>query len=224
MTTLPHTSTEFEAELDALGEQLVAMGTRSEDQLSRATRALADRNDRGAADVIASDALINQNEKDIDEQALRLLARWQPVARDLRFITMTLKAVIHLERIGDLAVGCARCAQELNRTAPPTWRLDLEPLALSVQRALHAVLAAVDRQDAEAARRVLDETAEADRLHAKLLAQMLAHIATNPATITSVLPLTTVCRYLGHVADHIKSLASEIIYMVDVEHVHHAAM
>jgi phosphate transport system protein len=224
MTTPPHTSTEFECELDALGERLVAMGTRSEHQLARATRAVIDREDRAADEVIAADAAINQDEKDIDEQAMRLLARWQPAARDLRFITMCLKAVTHLERIGDLAVSCAQRARELDRMAPPAWHFDIEPLALSVLRALRAVLAALAGEDAEAARRVLDETAEVDRLHAKLLAELLAHIATNPATITLVLPLTSVCRYLGHAGDHIKSVAGEIIYMVSAEHVHHAAV
>lgn len=218
-----HTSKEFDGELDALGERLVAMGLRSEQQLARATRAVIDRDDGAADAAIAGDTAVNQDEKEIDDQAMQLLARWQPVASDLRFITMCLKAVTHLERISDLAVNCAQRAQELNRMVPLVWHVDIEPLALSVQRALGDVLAALGDKDGAAARRVFDSAAEVDRLHDKLLAELLAHIATNPATITSVLPLTSVCRYLRHAGDHIRSLAGEVIYMVSGEHVHHAA-
>jgi phosphate transport system protein len=224
MTVSPHTSAEFERELDALAARLVAMGTRSEHQLARAARAVIDRDDRAADEVIIGDAAIHQDEKDVDEQATRLLARWHPVARDLRVIAVCLKAVTHLERIGALAVNCAQRARELNRLEPLAWHFDIEPLALAVLRALHALIAALASEDAQAARCVLAETGEVDRLHAKLHAQLLAHIATDPATITSVLPLTSTCRYLGHAADHIRSLAGEIIYMVSAEHHHHAAV
>jgi phosphate uptake regulator len=60
-----------------------------------------------------------------------------------------------------------------------------------------------------------------DRGHANVLAELLAHIATDPATITWVMPMTSVCRYLGRISDHIRSLAGEVIYMVRAEHVRH---
>jgi phosphate transport system protein len=77
-------------------------------------------------------------------------------------------------------------------------------------------------RDAEAAERVIRDAGQIDRVHANLLAELLAHIATDPATIAWVMPLTSVCRYLGRVGDHVKSLAGEIIYMVRGEHVRHS--
>ena len=219
MTAVPHTSQDFERDLLALGERLVAMGARAEHQVVRAMRAVIDRDDAIVDEVLAGDAAINASESKIDAAALELLARYQPVAADLRFVAMCLKGVIDIERIGDLAVETARRAHELNRLRAPAWHFDLEPLAMSVAQALHAALACMHDKDAEAAERVLRHTSQIERAHARLLAELLAHIATDPATITWVLPLTSVCRYLGRIGDYVRNLAGQVIYMVRAEHV-----
>ena len=219
MTPIPHTNQEFERELNVLGERLVTMGARAEHQVVRAMRAVIDRDDAMADEVIAGDAAINTDENEIDTKALQLLARYQPVAADLRFIAMCLKAVIDIERIGDLAVDTARRAHELNRIGVPAWHFDLESLATSVTRAMHVVLACLRGKDAEGAEQVLQETSQIEQVCARLLAELLAHIATDPATITWVLPLTSVCRYLGRIGDYVRNLACQVIYMVRAEHV-----
>lgn len=219
MTGTPHTLQEFERELNVLGARLGTMGARAEHQVVRAMKAVIDRDDALADEVIAGDAAINTDENEIDADALQLLARYQPVAADLRFIAMCLKAVIDIERIGDLAVDTARRAHELNRIRVPAWHFDLESLATLVTRALHAVLACLRGKDAEGAERVLRETLQIEQVYARRLAELLAHIATDPATITWVLPLTSVCRYLGRIGDYIRNLAGQVIYMVRAEHV-----
>jgi phosphate transport system protein len=221
MPASPHTSKEFDEELAALAVRLVAMGTRAENQITLAVRALVDRDDRLADEVIADDAAINQDEREIDERALQLLARRQPVAGDLRFITMCLKAVTDLERIGDLAVNSAQRVQELNRLPVAPQHFDLERHVAAVTRVLHAVMASLVDRDAAAAEQVIRDTAALDRGHANVLAELLAHIATDPATIMWVMPLTSVCRYLDRISDHIRSLAAEVIYMVTGQHVRH---
>lgn len=219
MTVTPHTLQEFEQELSALGDRLVTMGARAERQVARAMKAVIDRDDAIADEVIAGDAAINTDENEIDADALQLLARYQPVAADLRFIAMCLKAVIDIERIGDLAVDTAHRAHELNRIRVPAWHFDLVSLATLVTRALHAVLACLRDKDAERAERVLQDTLQIEQVYARRLAELLAHIATDPATITWVLPLTSVCRYLGRIGDYVRSLAGQVIYMVRAEHV-----
>jgi phosphate transport system protein len=222
MTISPHTSKDFEEELSALAERLVAMGARAEHQTVEAIRALIERDDHLAEEVIAGDAAINQDENEIDEQALQLLARRQPVAGDLRFVTMCLKAVTDLERIGDLAANSAQRARELNRLPVPTQHVDLERRVAAIARVLRAALASLANRDAEAAERVIRETVELDGDQANALAELLAHVATDPASITWVMPLSSVCRYLDRIGDHIKSLAGEVIYMVRAEHVRHS--
>lgn len=216
-----HTSKEFDLELRTLREKLATMGTRAEEQIALAMKALADRDDDLARHVIKTDATIDKDENEIDELALQILATRQPVASDLRFITMSLKFVVDVERIGDLAAGIAKRALELNRLPPLDSKVDLHRMATLAQRNLHAALDAFVKKDADAATAVITADVEIDKLNASLFAELIAHVATDPATVTRVLPLTSVCRYLERIGDHIKNLAEEVIYMVRATDVRH---
>jgi phosphate transport system protein len=216
-----HTSRDFEQELRTLRERLATMGERAAQQIALAMKALADKDDDLAREVIKADALIDRDENDVDELALQILATRQPVAGDLRFITMSLKFVVDLERIGDLAAGIAKRALELNRLPALEPRVDLAALAALVQKNLHAALDSFVKKDADRATAVITADAEIDRLNASLFAELIAHVATDPATVTRVLPLTSVCRYLERIGDHVKNLAEEVVYMVKATDVRH---
>src|SRR5690242_1278301 len=151
MTIATHTSKEFEHELRTLRERLATMGQRAEEQISVAMKALADRDDELAHGVIKNDQIIDKDENDIDELAFQILATRQPVASDLRFITMSLKFVVDVERIGDLAAGISKRVLELNRLPPLDRHVDLARLASLVQKNLHAALDSFVRKDADAA-------------------------------------------------------------------------
>src|SRR5438477_6835107 len=219
MTT--HTSKDFAQELRTLRERLCTMGGRAEQQITLAMQSLADADDELARKVIANDAQIDRDETEVDELALQILATRQPVASDLRFITMSLKFVIDLERIGDLASGIAKRALELNRLPALEPRVDLNRLATLAQKNLHAALDSFVKRDAEKAHAVITADVEIDRLNASLFAELIAHVATDPATVTRVLPLTSVCRYLERIGDHVKNLAEEVVYMVKATDVRH---
>lgn len=216
-----HTSKDFEQELRTLRERLATMGARAEEQITLAMKALTERDDELARHVIKTDQVIDRDENDIDELAMQILATRQPVASDLRFITMSLKLVVDVERIGDLATGIAKRALELNRLPPLDSRLDLARLATLAQKNLHAALESFVKRDADAATAVIQADVEVDKLNASLFAELIAHVATDPATVTRVLPLTSVCRYLERIGDHTKNLAEAVVYMVRATDVRH---
>ncbi|MCX5741750.1 MAG: phosphate signaling complex protein PhoU [Proteobacteria bacterium] len=216
-----HTSKDFESELRTLRERLATMGGRCEQQIATAMRALADGDDELARQVISADATIDRDESEIDELALQILATRQPVASDLRFITMSLKFVTDLERIGDLATGIAKRARELNPLPPLDQHQSLLMLAGLVQRNLRAALDSFVARDADRATLVITADVEIDRVNANLFAELLAHVASNPSTVTRVLPLTSVCRYLERIGDHVKNLAEQVVYMVRATDVRH---
>jgi phosphate transport system protein len=218
---IEHTSKEFEQELKDLRARLTAMAARAATQIATAMKALTDQNDDLARQVVASDTAIDTDENDIDRMAMNILATRHPVASDLRFVTMALKFVIDVERIGDLATGIAKRALELNRLPLLEARVDLNNLATMVQKNLHAAIDSFVRGDAELATSVIRADAEVDHLNASLFAQLMAHIAADPATVTRVLPLTSVCRYLERIGDHVKNLAEEVIFMVAATEVRH---
>jgi len=219
--TTAHTSKDFEQELRTLRERLATMGERAARQISLAMKALADKDDDLARDVIKNDVQLDRDENDIDELALQILATRQPVASDLRFITMALKFVVDLERIGDHAGGIAKRALELNRLPSLEPQVDLAKLATLVQNNLQAALDSFIRKDADRATAVITADVEIDKLNASLFAELIAHVAIDPATVTRVLPLTSVCRYLERIGDHVKNLAEEVVYMVRATDVRH---
>ena len=218
---IAHTDKEFDQELRTLGERLVKMAERASEQIPLAMKALTEKNDDIARDVVKADTAIDRDETEIDELAMQILATRQPVATDLRFITMALKFVVDVERIGDLAVGIAKRALELNRLPALESRIDPTKLAHLVQKNLHIALDSFVRKDADQAAEVIRCDAEIDRLNANFFAELIAHVATDPSTVTLVLPMTSVCRALERIGDHVKNLAEEVIFMVSATDVRH---
>jgi len=221
---IQHTNKEFDQDLRVLRARLSAMAERASTQIAMAMRALNDQNDDLARQVINSDGAIDSDENDIDRMAMNILATRHPVASDLRFVTMSLKFVVDVERIGDLAAGIAKRALELNRLPPLEARGDLTKLADMVQKNLHVAIDSFVRGDAEQAAVVIRADIEIDRLNATLFAQLMAHVAADPATVTRVLPLSSVCRYLERIGDHVKNLAEEVIFMVEATDVRHRSV
>jgi phosphate transport system protein len=216
-----HTSKEFEQELRNLRERLASMGGKCEQQITLAMQALSDRDDELARKVIDGDHAIDRDESEIDEIALQILATRQPVASDLRFITMSLKFVTDLERIGDNAANIAKRALELNHLQPLDNAPDLRALAQLVQKALRSALDSFVARDADAATDLIRADREIDKRNSSLFAELLAHVATDPAAVTRVLPLTSICRYLERIGDHVKNLAEEVVYMVKAQDLRH---
>ena len=100
-------------------------------------------------------------------------------------------------------------------------RVDLTRLADLVQKNLHQALDSFVKRDADQATAVITADAEIDKLHGSMFAELLAHVATDPAAVTRVIPMTSVCRYLERTGDHVKNLAEEVVYMVRATDVRH---
>jgi phosphate transport system protein len=218
------TDREFAQELRTVRQRMSLMAQRAAEQIALAVEALERRDDGLAQRVVERDKEINQDENEIDKLAMQILMARHPVASDLRFVTMALKFVVDIERIGDLAKGIARRALELNRMAPLDWDSDLTHLAVLVQRNLHLAIDSFVNANADTARAVIRADADIDRANANTFAQLLAVVATDPSTVTHVLPLTSVSRYLERIGDHVKNVAEEVIFMVSGAEVRHEAV
>jgi phosphate transport system protein len=215
------TDREFAQELRTLKERLSVMAARAAEQIALAMEALTAQDDALARQVIEGDQLIDTDENEIDKLAMHILMSRHPLASDLRFVTMALKFVVDVERIGDLAAGIAKRALELNRLSSLDWRGDLTRLATLVQRNLHLAIESFVKGNPDEAQAVINADAEIDRLNSSLFAELIANVAADPATVTRVLPLTSVSRYLERIGDHVKNLAEEVIFMVSATDVRH---
>jgi phosphate transport system protein len=215
------TDSEFARELRTLKDRLSLMAERAAEQIALAMEALTTQDDALARRVIAADQAIDNDENEIDKLAMEILMMRHPVASDLRFVTMALKFVVDVERIGDLAAGIAKRALELNRLSTMDWHGDLMTLATMVQRNLHLAIESFVNRNIDEARAAIRADEEIDRMNATLFAQLIAQIATDPATVTYILPLTSVSRYLERIGDHVQNLAEEVIFMVSATDVRH---
>jgi phosphate transport system protein len=217
-----HTDREYEAELRRVREQILHMGAKVEEMLDSAIRSLVERDSNLAAETIASDRIINKLEIEIDEQCLRVLARRQPVASDLRFLTMALKLVTDLERMGDLGVNICERVLELNEEPPLKPYVEIVAMAEIAHGMLHEVLDAFLAGDVDTAQRVIAKDAEVDALYASVFRELLTYMMENPRNIYRATRIQSIAKYIERIADHTTNLGEMVVFMVrgkDIRHV-----
>jgi phosphate transport system protein len=214
----------FHEELDALKQTLLAMGGLVEDQIRRVMRALVERDDEQARDVIDRDRQVNAYENEIDEKCVELLALHQPAAGDLRFITTAMKIVTDLERIGDQAVNIAQRAIELNREPQLKPYIDLPRMAEKAQAMMKESLDAFVSRDATLARRVRGQDEAVDALNHQIFRELLTFMMEDPTTIPRAIRLILIARFLERVADHATNIAEMVVFLVESKIVRHTVV
>ena len=216
-----HISAAFDAELHDLRQRILTMGGLVELMIADSVRALVERDTPLAERIIALDHEVNTHEVAIDEKCLELLARRQPAARDLRFITLALKIVTDLERIGDQCANIAKRSRELNTEAPLKPYIDIPRMA---QRAAGMVKEALDafvRGDDELAIKVCQDDQMVDDLNQQIQRELYTYMVEDPATISRAMKLTYIAKYLERIADHATNIAEMVIFMVKGKDIRH---
>ena len=211
----------FHEELEALKQTLLAMGGLVEDQIRRVMRALIERNDELAQDVIERDRQVNEYDVKVDEKCVELLALHQPTAKDLRFITTAMKIVTDLERIGDQAVNIAQRSIELNHEPQLKPYVDLPRMAERAQQILKESLDAFVAGDTVLARAACGQDRVVDALRDQIFRELLTYMMQDARTIPRAIRLILISRFLERVADHATNIAEMVIYMVESKMVRH---
>ena len=211
----------FHEELEALKQTLLAMGGLVEDQIRRVMRALLERDDAMAQEVIERDRQVNSYDVEVDEQCVSLLALHQPAAGDLRFITTAMKIVTDLERIGDQAVNIAQRVLELNREPQLKPYIDLPRMAEKAQRMVKESLDAFVARDTALARQVCGEDSEVDLLKEQIFRELLTFMMEDPRTIPRAIRLILISRFIERVADHATNIGEMVVYLVEGKMVRH---
>ncbi|GLI40028.1 phosphate signaling complex protein PhoU [Geobacter hydrogenophilus] len=218
-----HFSRHFDEELNEIRNKLLEMGGKVEQMIADAMKALVERDSDLARRLIATDHEINHLELDIDEKCLQVLARRQPAARDLRFITLALKIVTDLERIGDQCTSVAKRAIELNEEPPLKPYIDLPRMSAAAGTMVKEALDAFVRGDAELAIKVCKEDAFVDGLNDQIQRELLTFMMEDPGTITRAMKLLYISKYMERIADHATNVAEMVIFMVKGKDIRHTA-
>ena len=216
-----HISTIFDIELDDLRQSILIMGGKVELMIANSIKSLVARDTALADRTIAMDHEVNGAEVSIDERCLELLALRQPVGRDLRFITIALKIVTDLERMGDQCANIAKRARELNEEPPLKPYIDIPRMAHWTAVMVKEALDAFVLGDADQAVKVCRNDSFVDDLNIQIQRELLTYMIEDPTTISRAMKLNYISKSLERIADHATNVAEMVIFMVKGKDIRH---
>jgi phosphate transport system protein len=211
----------FVEELKKLKQKLFQMGLLVEGAIEKAVEALLERSEERIKDVFDAEKQINQLEIEIDETGHSLLALAQPMAGDLRLLTMVLKINTDFERMGDHAVNIAEKGQYLLSQPPLKMDIPLEDMSDATQKMLRDALDCFMNENVELARRVLESDDKIDDYNDEVYEDMAGLMQKDPGSVRRALCLVMIGRNLERIADLANNIAEDTIYMKQGKEVRH---
>jgi phosphate transport system protein len=208
-------------QIDALKQKILFVGTLVEEAIAKAVSALINRDRNLANTVIEEDGEIDRMEVDVEEEVLKILALYQPVAADLRFVVAVLKINNDLERMGDLARNIAKRVMFLTNCERFDLPVDFRGMAAKAQSMVKDSLDALVNSDPVLARKVRDSDDEVDALRRTIEKQIEQQIAAHPDRTECMMRLASASRHVERIADMATNIAEDVIYMVEGEIVRH---
>lgn len=212
----------LDKELEELNKQTLRMATLTEEAIAQSIDALKDLSVVKAKQVIENDRKINQMELVIDEKCLDMIALFQPMAIDLRFITMTMKIGTDLERIADLAVNISERVLEIADKPHLKPLIDIPKLASLAQGMVKDAIDSFVNKDVKLAREVILRDDQADFLRNLVQTELVSdYMLKDCSTVSRGIPLILIARHLERICDHATNITEDVIYMVEAVVVKH---
>lgn len=213
----------IERQIDQLKQKILFVGTLVEEAISKAITALINRDIALAQRVMTSDAEIDRMEVEVEEECLKILALYQPVAADLRFVVSALKINNDLERMGDLAKNIAKRVGQLARSQQIDLPPEIRTMAMQAQEMVKESLDAVVNGDTALARHVREQDDAVDEGRQRIRERVLRGITETPEIAESLMRINSVSKHIERLADMATNIAEDVIYMVEGEIVRHRA-
>lgn len=211
-------------ELEKIKKKILSLGTMAEERVRMAVEAVESRDADIARKIIESDWEIDGMEVEIEEECLKILALYQPVAVDLRFLVATIKINNDLERIGDESVNIADRVTIMAKRPPMQFAFNYAPMAERTQAMLKMSLDALVNLDVELAFKVITMDDEVDDIQTQAYDRIKETIKEHPDRVGYLINLLQISRHLERVADHSTNIAEEVIYLIDGEIVRHGKL
>jgi phosphate transport system protein len=212
----------FDEELNELRKEILKMAVMTQEAIFKSIEALKNRDNTQAKEVIDNDVKIDELELAIDERCIDMIARRQPMAKDLRFIATGMKINAELERIADLAEDISQCVLELADKPILKPLIDIPKLSVVAQNMVRDAIDAFVKRDIGLAKKVVLSDSEADKLRDLVQGELINdYMAKDPSTATRAVPLLLIARHLERICDHTTNIAEDVIYMVEGKVVKH---
>jgi len=205
----------FDRELEQLKTLVINMATKAEQALASAIQSLVEQNENLALQVIDNDHDINRLDEKINETAIWLIAKQQPVATDLRKIISSLKIANDLERIGDQAVNIAVATVKIANQPLYKPLEDIPKMSERVQNMLNGGITAYKTDDLKLAKQVADEDNAIDEMYHTLIQELLQKLTESPELTNQITQLAFICLYLERIADHVTNICEHMIFAIE---------
>lgn len=211
----------LEKEVERIKKLIYSLSARVDENLELAVKSIQESDIELAQKVIDDDKLIDELEIEVEEECLKALALYQPVAIDLRFIIAVMKMNNDLERIGDLAADIAKNGIAINQAPKPKIPLDLHQMSYLVKTIVRKSLDALVNIDPYLAREVIADDDEINAMKSEMKDEIVAALKREPEHADSLMTLLAITQRLERIGDHATNIAEDVIYMVEAEIVRH---
>jgi phosphate transport system protein len=211
-----HTAKAFDEDLQELNRLISEMGGLAERQIADAVDALVRRDINLGSNVVATDSDLDQMQRVIEERAVLIIARRQPMAVDLREVVGAMRVAIDLERIGDLSKNIGKRVAQLDSDFHPLKLIrGLEHMTELVQAQIKSVLDAYAARDLPAAMAVWKSDEEVDAICTSLFRELLTYMMEDPRNISFCIHLMFCAKNIERIGDHATNIAETVFYIIE---------
>jgi phosphate transport system protein len=193
------------------------MGSMVEDRVRKACSVIESGDVKLAQDIINSDWEIDEIEIEIEEECLKIMALYQPVAKDLRFLVTVIKVNSEMERIGDYAALIAKRVKHIFKFDTPVFTFNFQEMTNKVMVELKMSIDALVDRNVEVAKQIFLLDQEVNDLRSKGFKMIIEGMESTPGHTTSLLNFYLVVRHLERIADRATNIAEDVIYLVEGE-------
>ena len=215
MPTNDHIVQAYDTQLAALTSMISQMAGLAESQFEAAMTALENRDSDLAARTKTKDKIIDDLERDIEALAISMIAKWQPMANDLRYIVSGLKVSADIERLGDYSKNMAKRTTALNQTDPIPMTRSILRMGKLVQTMMHDVFDAFLQMDTKKAIAVWEADEEIDNLYTSIFRELLTYMMEDPRHITPCTHLLFIAKNMERMGDLSTNIAETVYYLVE---------
>jgi phosphate transport system protein len=203
----------FDKELQELRDNVLRLGGMVDAAIGFSIQALKERDQSLAQRIIADDDRINELRFKVEEDCVRLIARQQPAARDLRFIVAAMNIVLDLERMGDHAAGIATIVVRMGDEPLLKPLIDLPRMVRISREMLQASLDAFMSENAQEAMCIPERDEEVDQLYNQIFRELISFMIEDPRTVTRAMYLLFCAHNVERIADRVTNICERVAFV-----------
>lgn len=212
---------QFDSDLEKLKVKLLYMGATVEKMIQSINSVLIHRTEDLLGEIYEKEKSLDRIQGEIDEETIRLISVYTPVAGNLRLLLMVTRINAEIERIGDKVVDIGKIVEKFLQGKRSRELIDFSHVARITEMMLHQALNAFVNRSVQEAIAVINSDEEVDRITDSTFRVLFTHMLSSPQDIGYILGLMLAAQGIERIADHAVNIAEDVVYMVEGEDIRH---